>query len=90
MQLRRCLHITNPASYEYIQKGEPGYDKVRQVKWLVDEICNACRREWSLGKFLTIGPLQRFDSTIYVEQAREVGDQVLGSCRLSFKIYLLL
>jgi hypothetical protein len=27
---------------------------LRQVRWLVDEICSACKREWSLGKFLTI------------------------------------
>jgi hypothetical protein len=54
MELRRCLHITNPATYEHIQKGEPQYDKLRQVRWLVNEIRNACMREWSLEKFLTI------------------------------------
>jgi hypothetical protein len=45
MELRRCLHLTNPATYENIQKEDPGY---------VDEIRNACMREWSLGKFVTI------------------------------------
>jgi hypothetical protein len=50
-QLRRCLHITNLATYEHIQKGDPGYDKLRQVRWFVNEIRNACMREWSLGKF---------------------------------------
>jgi hypothetical protein len=54
MKLRRCLHLTNPATYEHIQKGDPGYDKLRQVRWFVDEIQNACMREWSLGKFVTI------------------------------------
>jgi hypothetical protein len=54
MDLRRCLHITNPANYEHIQKGDLEYDKLRQVRWFVDEIRNACMREWSLGKFLTI------------------------------------
>jgi hypothetical protein len=54
IQLRRCLHITNPGTYEHIPKGDPHYDKLRQVRWLVNEICNACKREWSLGKFLTI------------------------------------
>jgi hypothetical protein len=71
-QLRRCLHITNPTSYEYIQKGEIGYDKLRQVRWLVDAIQNACRC-----------PLQRLIlsySTIYAKEAREVGNQVLGPC----------
>jgi hypothetical protein len=54
IQLRRCLHITNPALYEHIQKGDVGYDKLRKVRWLVDEIRNASSREWSLGKFVTI------------------------------------
>jgi hypothetical protein len=54
IQLRRCLHITNPDTYEHIPKGDPLYDKLRQVRWLVEEIRNACMREWSLGKFLTI------------------------------------
>jgi hypothetical protein len=27
--LRRCLHITDPALYAHIQKGDPGYDKLR-------------------------------------------------------------
>jgi hypothetical protein len=52
--LRRCLHITDPSLYEHIHKGDPGYDKLRQVRWLVDKIRNACMREWQLGKFLTI------------------------------------
>jgi hypothetical protein len=53
-QLRRCLHITNPTMYEHIHKGDVGYDKLRQVRWLINEIRNACSREWSLGKFVTI------------------------------------
>jgi hypothetical protein len=52
--LVRCLHITDPAEYEHIQKGEPDYDKIRQVRWLVEEIRSACMKEWSLGKFVTI------------------------------------
>jgi hypothetical protein len=54
MELHRYLHITNLATYEHIQKGDPKYDKVRQIRWLLDEIRNACMREWSLGKYLTI------------------------------------
>jgi hypothetical protein len=52
--LRRCLHITDPSLYKHIHKGDPGYDKLRQVRWLVDKIRNACMKEWQLGKFLTI------------------------------------
>jgi hypothetical protein len=54
IELRRCLYITNLGTYEHIPKGDPGYDKLRQARWLVDEIHDACMREWSLGKFLTI------------------------------------
>jgi hypothetical protein len=54
MHLKRCLHITNPAIYEHIQKGDPGYDKLQQVRWFIDFIRDAYMREWSLGKFVTI------------------------------------
>jgi hypothetical protein len=54
MELCRCLHITNPTTYEHIQKEEPGYEKLYQVRWFVDFIRDACMREWSLGKFVTI------------------------------------
>jgi hypothetical protein len=27
---------------------------MRQTRWLVEEICKACLKEWSLGKYLTI------------------------------------
>jgi hypothetical protein len=40
--------------YKHIQKGEIGYDKLKQVRWLVDAIQNTCRKEWLLGKFVTI------------------------------------
>jgi hypothetical protein len=32
IQLLRCLHITNPGTYEHIPKGDPCYDKLRQVR----------------------------------------------------------
>ena len=57
IQLRRCLHITNLGTYEHIPKGDPYYDKLRQVWWLVDKICNACMRKWSLGSFMTINKM---------------------------------
>jgi hypothetical protein len=28
MRLRRCLHITNLATYEHIEKEDPHYDKL--------------------------------------------------------------
>jgi hypothetical protein len=54
MDLRRCLHITNPAVYENIGRGEPGYDKIRQTRWLVDAIRERCKVAWNLGKNLII------------------------------------
>jgi hypothetical protein len=53
-ELVRYLHITDLATYEHIPNGDLGYDKIRQVRWLVEEIRSACMREWSLGEFLTI------------------------------------
>ena len=53
-ELLRCLHITNPNTYAHIKRGDPGYDKLQQVQWFVDEIKSVCMKEWSLGKFVTI------------------------------------
>jgi hypothetical protein len=53
-ELVRCLHITNPETYAHFEKGDPSYDKIRQVRWFVDEIKSTYMKEWSLGKFLTI------------------------------------
>jgi hypothetical protein len=52
-QITKCLHITNPNSY-VATRGEPGYDKIRQVRWLVDDIKRACMCEWNLGKYVTV------------------------------------
>jgi hypothetical protein len=52
-QITKCLHITNPNSY-VATRGEPGYDKMGQVRWLVDDIRRACMREWNLGKYVII------------------------------------
>jgi hypothetical protein len=43
-QITKCLHITNPNLY-VATRGEPGYDKMGQVRWLVDDIRRACMRE---------------------------------------------
>ena len=44
-ELVRCLHFTNPAMYEHIPNGDPRYDKIWQVQWLVNEIRSTCMRE---------------------------------------------
>jgi hypothetical protein len=40
-QITKCLYITHPNSY-VATRGEPGYDKMGQVRWLVDDIRRAC------------------------------------------------
>ena len=52
--LRRCLHVTNLALYEHIQRGDLLYDKCRQMHWLINSMRAACKAQWSLGKYLTI------------------------------------
>jgi hypothetical protein len=53
MALNKCLHITNPA--EYVREKElPSYDKLGQVRWLVNIIRDNCKRLWKLEKFCTI------------------------------------
>ena len=53
-ELRRYLHITNPATYEHIDREHPKYDKMRQVQWLVSHIWDACMTSWVLGKFVIV------------------------------------
>ena len=54
MAIRNCLHILNPGTYANVEREEPGFDKFRQVRWLVDTIRDACKAVWSLGKYLAI------------------------------------
>ena len=37
-----------------LKKRHPIYDKMRQVKWLMDEIREVCMREWIFGEFLMV------------------------------------
>ena len=52
--LRRCLHITNPATYVHIERGDILFDKSSQILWLINSIRSACTAQWFLGKFITI------------------------------------
>ena len=53
-ELRRCMHITDRQTYEHVERGQVGYNKMRQVRWLVNDIRDACMREWALCKFVII------------------------------------
>jgi hypothetical protein len=44
------LHLTNPTNYVR-EKTLPGYDKMGQVRWVVNSIRDNCRKVWNLGKF---------------------------------------
>jgi hypothetical protein len=96
-EIRRCRHITNPAQYEHIQKGKPGYDKMRQTRWLVDEIRKACMKEWSLGKYLTIDEMMIHYKRSYCparqympKKPEKLGNQGLVPCRFLFEICIQL
>ena len=54
MTIRNCLYITNLATYANVERGEVGFDKIWQVRWLVDKIREACKAVWSLSKYLVI------------------------------------
>jgi hypothetical protein len=53
MTLTRCLHIMDPATY-VTDRALPGYDKMGQVRGMVDVVRDSFKKVWSLGKFLTI------------------------------------
>jgi hypothetical protein len=53
MALNKCLHITNRVEYVR-EKGLPDYDKLGQVRWLVNAIRESYKRVWKFGKFCTI------------------------------------
>ena len=44
-ELRQCMHVTNSKPFAHIQRGDVGYDKMRQIRWLVNDIWDACQRE---------------------------------------------
>ena len=50
-ELRRCLHFTN---VDKIHKEDLGYDKISQIRWLVNCIWEQCKLVWCLGKHLIV------------------------------------
>ena len=52
-QITKCLHVTILATY-VTNREEPEYDKMGQMRWLVDKIKEACMQEWTLGKYVTV------------------------------------
>jgi hypothetical protein len=53
MALTRCLHITNPCTYVE-DRTSPDFNKMHQTRWLINDIREACTREWKLGQHVTI------------------------------------
>ena len=49
--LTRCLHGTNPAAYER-DRNMPGYDKMGQVRWLINVIWKKYMEAWNVGNLL--------------------------------------
>ena len=54
MELQRCLHVTNRSMYENVAKGDLGYDKFRQIGWLVNAIYENFMGAWHLEKTLIV------------------------------------
>jgi hypothetical protein len=77
-QITKCLHISNPNSYVATRR-EPRYDKMGQVRRLVDDIRRVRMREWNLGKYVTVDEMMIRKllpcATVHAEQAREVGSE---------------
>jgi hypothetical protein len=72
------------------KNGLHGYDKLGQIRWLIDKIRENCKRVWKLEKIYTIwwnnnGNLLFFES-IYASKAIEVGHQGMVHGLLSDKI----
>ena len=40
--------------YDAIPPGTPGFDKICQVRWLVEEVRNSCKAIWSLEKYILV------------------------------------
>ena len=53
MLLTRCLYVTHPAAYER-DRNRPGYDKVGQVRWLINVIWEKCMGAWNVGQFAIV------------------------------------
>ena len=51
--LLQCLRITDPTTYT-MNRNNPTYDKMHQTRGLIIVIREACKREWSMGQFITI------------------------------------
>ena len=65
--LRCCMHLTNPEEFTHVVRGDPAYDKMHQIRWLVNDIRDACKHEWKLGKHLTIDEMMvRYKGSIFV------------------------
>ena len=52
--IKHCLHITDLAVYDAIPCGTRGFDKICQVRWLVEEVRDSCKAVWSLGKYISV------------------------------------
>ena len=53
MLLTRCLHVINLAAYVR-DRNRPGYDKMGQVRWLINVIWEKCMETWNVGQFATV------------------------------------
>jgi hypothetical protein len=53
LKLLRCLQVTNPATY-IEDRSSSKFDKLHQMRWLINEMKASYKREWQLGQHMTI------------------------------------
>lgn len=51
--ITRCLHVTNPATVE-TNGDNLNYEKMRKIKWLVDELRGKSQISFNLEKMITV------------------------------------
>ena len=53
LALIRCLHLTDPTTYT-LNKNDSQYDKMHQMRDLIEKIRQVWKRMWKIGQFNAI------------------------------------
>ena len=54
IDLRRCLHLTKSKLHGHMERGDLGFDKLHQTRWLLNATWDSYKDIWNLGKHVTI------------------------------------
>jgi hypothetical protein len=53
MSISRCLHLMDP-SLVCQDRSALEFDKMWQIRWLLDGMAERCNAQWNVGQFITI------------------------------------